>query len=120
MASHVESAQQPLNTDDFGSPLASSVTQSAIPIALKEYLSIVLQQLLHRRNFILEPLLLVRSRPNPNIALDPHHAVLVQHSMTLADDLHHIVPRTFCSSSASTASAPPLLQPLQRQSSSLH
>lgn len=56
-------------------------------------IAIFLQQPLHRLNLILEPLLLIRPRSNPDVALDPHHPVLMQHGMALTDDSHHIVPR---------------------------
>ena len=53
----------------------------------------LLQQLLHGLNLVLEPLLLIRPTSDPDITLDPHNAILVQHGMALPDDSHHVVPR---------------------------
>jgi hypothetical protein len=57
------------------------------------------QQLLHLVHLVLEALLLVRPRTDPDIALDPYNAILMQQRMALSDDLHHIVPGPFCSPS---------------------
>ena len=53
---------------------------------------VLLEQLLHCLNFILESLLFVRPAPHPDITLDPHNAILVQHSMALSNDPHNVVP----------------------------
>jgi hypothetical protein len=54
--------------------------------------SILLQQLLHGLDLVLEPLLLIRPGPDPDIALDPDNAILVQHGVALPNNPHDIVP----------------------------
>ena len=55
------------------------------------------KQPIHRRDFIVETLFLVRAAADPDIALDAHDAVGVEQSVGLADQGHAFGPRAFCS-----------------------
>ena len=50
------------------------------------------QQPINSIDLILHPLQLIRPRPNPDIALDPHHAVGMQHAVRAADEHHDLLP----------------------------
>ena len=59
---------------------------------------VVLQELFYSLNLVFEPLFLVCSGANPDIALDSDDSVLVKQSMALSNDSHAVVPRAFWSS----------------------
>lgn len=56
----------------------------------------LLEQLLHRLDLVLGALLLVCPRSHPDVALNPHNAILMQHTVTLSNDPHHIIPGALC------------------------
>jgi hypothetical protein len=70
--------------------------QPFIPTSVFHFLPLILrQQLLDRGDFILHRLRLVGARPDTDVALDPHDALLVQHRVRLADERHDVGPGSF-------------------------
>jgi len=52
-------------------------------------------------NLTLRSLLLIRPTPDPQIRMNPHNALLVQHPMRLPDNPRHLFPTPFNSSPVS-------------------